>query len=385
MRYEHESHLLSATPLEQYERLISAPLKTLKLIGQIVVVIDALDECDDPSDILAALAKTDLPPNIRFIVTTRPETNIMEALESLPHVLLRPLGGDETGIDDDIHTYLKTKLSQTKKLDEGDIRRLTQKAEGLFQWASTACRYITGQADNSGRLRAGIDTRKRLNTLLSTDHGLDGIYRAILEDALSPDTTEREPVLTALAKVLASSVPLPLSTLKDLCTTEEERDVMDRDIPILGSVLDVRYSAAIRPLHTSFRDYLTDRDRSKEYFVDITRGHQDLASGAFCKMNQDLHFNMFDIPTSHHNLAALPSSVEPALFYSCRYWSDHLSALDLPNATHVVELVNVFATEKLLFWLEVICVAKCLDVAIQVLEDASCIPFVCTLTLIVNL
>jgi hypothetical protein len=207
-------------------------------MGEIVVVIDALDECDDPSDILAALAKNDLPPNIRFVVTTRPEKNIMRALESHPHVLLRPLGGDETGIEADIHTYFKIRLDPVEKLGEEDIRQLTHKAEGLFQWASTACRYITGQADDSGKLRAGIDARKRLKTLLSTDHGLDGIYRAILEDALSSDAIEREPVLKALAKILASSVPLPLPALKELCATEEERDVMERDIPILGSVPD---------------------------------------------------------------------------------------------------------------------------------------------------
>jgi hypothetical protein len=103
-------------------------------------------------------------------------------------------------------------------------------------------------------------------------------------------------------------------------------------------------------------------------------------------MNQDLHFNMFDIPTSHHNLATLStSSVEPALYYSCRYWSDHLSALDLSNATHVMGLANVFTTEKLLFWLEVMCVAKCLDVAIQVLEDTRSTTFVSVYTVVVDL
>jgi hypothetical protein len=60
-----------ASPLEQYEKFIGEPINTLQLIGEVILVIDALDECEDRQEIIEALSKSDLPPNIRFIVTTR--------------------------------------------------------------------------------------------------------------------------------------------------------------------------------------------------------------------------------------------------------------------------------------------------------------------------
>jgi hypothetical protein len=353
------------------------------MIGEIVVVIDALDECDDRSDILAALAKDDLPPNIRFIVTTRPEEDIMLALESLPHVLPRPLSGDEAGVDADIRTYFKTKLQRAEELNDEDISELTRKAGHLFQWASTACRYLIGDPDQPGKHQAGIDIQARLATIYVAHDGLDGIYHTILETVLSDIPAECSSVLQVLVKILATSVPLPLSALKGLCLDDKEQKIIDRDIPKLASLLDVHSPDGVRPIHTSFQDYLTTRDRSKRFSVDIRQGHHDLAIAAFTVMNQELHFNMFNIPTSHQDLTTLTCNephrlLNQALYYSCRYWREHLNSLDAPSATHITEQIYKFSTEKLLFWIEVMSAAKSLDIAVSILENRSNSVFVST-------
>jgi hypothetical protein len=249
--------------------------------------------------------------------------------------------------------------------------------------APHTCRYITNQPSGTGKRRAGTNERRRYNTILSGDNRLDGLYEVILKDVFTLDAEERKPVLAALATILATSVPLPISTLKELCTSDEEQEVMDRDIPLLGSVFDIRPHAPIRPLHTSFRDYLTDRKRSNEFFVDLTCGHENLALNAFTKMNRELHFNMFDIRTSHHDFTTLLGDkshplLRPvsALHYSCRYWIDHIRALDTPGPTRIKEQIKKFMTEKLLFWLEVIAALKCLHIAAQDLEDVSSSPLV---------
>jgi energy-coupling factor transporter ATP-binding protein EcfA2 len=343
--YKPWSDFFPATPLEQYERLISAPLRALEMIGEIVVVIDALDECDDRSEILAALAMDDLPHNIRLIVTTRPEEDIMRALDSLPHVLSRPLGGSEAGTDADIGLYFKTNLQRIKELDDDDIRELTRKAGSLFQWASTTCLYLAGDPARPGEQQVGADIRARLETILLADDGLDGIYHGILKKMLSPNASERASVLRVLVKILATSIPLPLLTLKALCIDEKERNLIDRDISKLGSLLDIHSSNGVRPIHTSFRDYLTNLNRSKEFFVDLHQGHCDLAIATLTTMNRELHFHMFDLPTSHQDITAILDNdplrlLGSALYYSCRYWMIHLKALDNSSGIHIIEQVN---------------------------------------------
>jgi hypothetical protein len=372
------------SPLEQYEKLICEPLKDLRLVGKVVVVIDALDECDDYREVIEALSRSDIHPNIRILVTSRSEHDIVDALRSHSHIGLRHLSVDEPGIEEDILEYLNSQFENARiSLDPEEIYKLAQKADGLFQWAYTACRYITNQSGNNGKRRVGTNARTRYKMMLSVDDKLDGLYRVILLDAFTPDEEERKPVLAALAMILATSVPLPLSALIELCPTEEVRDVMERDIPMLGSVFDIHPSTSIRPLHTSFRDYLTDPNRSDEFFVDLILGHQHLALGVFIKMNQELRFNVFDIRTSHQDFA-IDHECHPflspasALHYSCRYWMDHLGALDASGAVRIKELVEKFMTEKLLFWLEVMCAAKCLDNAARAMEDVSSGPWVCS-------
>jgi hypothetical protein len=375
---------IPVSPLEQYEKLICEPLKGLQLTNKIVIVIDALDECDDRQEILKALSRNELPSEMRVIVTTRPEYDIMSILESHPHVQRRHLRLDEPGIGDDILMYFTSQFGHAgASLGTKEIGELTRRADGLFQWASTAYRYITNQSSGTVTRRAGTNERRRYETILSGDDKLDGLYRVILQGVFSSDTEEREPVLAALATILATSVPLPISTLKELCTTDEERDAMDRDIPLLGSVFDIRPHSPIRPLHTSFRDYLTDRKRSKEFFVDLTRGHQHLAFSVFVKMTRELHFNMFNVQTSHKDFTTLFGD-EPhpllnpvsALYYSCRYWIDHIRPLDELCTSHIKEQVRTFMTKKLLFWLEVISAAKCLHIAALGLEEVKSSPLV---------
>ena len=62
-------------------------MQSLTGIGVFFIVIDAFDECDNQASILKVLSKQNFPENIRFIITTRAEGDIMGQLEGLPHVM----------------------------------------------------------------------------------------------------------------------------------------------------------------------------------------------------------------------------------------------------------------------------------------------------------
>ena len=72
----------------QWNGLIVEPLKHISLVGPVLVVFDAFDECS-PADarprrlLLKHLTESsaDLPSNFRILVTSRPERDVIDALE----------------------------------------------------------------------------------------------------------------------------------------------------------------------------------------------------------------------------------------------------------------------------------------------------------------
>jgi energy-coupling factor transporter ATP-binding protein EcfA2 len=98
----------STSPLEQLERFIIEPSKHLDPIGPLIVVIDALDECGDPlsrQPLLRAISKqvseNALPRNLRLLITTRPESDILSALPSGPYLVHKQMD-DEVSSDVDM-------------------------------------------------------------------------------------------------------------------------------------------------------------------------------------------------------------------------------------------------------------------------------------------
>jgi hypothetical protein len=127
-------------------------MRSLTGIGLLVNVVDAFDECDKRKRILEVLAKGEFPDNIRFIITTRAEEDIMTLLVDKPHVVtldLNELGAST--IFGDIKTYAHCRLNR-RMFNDVEIDEFVSKADGLFQWAATACNYI---CNDDGK--AGID------------------------------------------------------------------------------------------------------------------------------------------------------------------------------------------------------------------------------------
>lgn len=364
------TQLILGIPSEQYEEFILEPMQSLACIGEIIIVIDALDECDDRSSILNILAKGDFPENIRFIITTRPEADIM-ILSNSPHVLVWEVNDPAAAsIIQDVQSYIKDHLKTSKfRFSETDVVQLAHKADGLFQWAATACAYLTEG-------KAGFNPRKHLELVLSSFNGLDGLYTAVLKANISDDPEEAAIARSILAKVLAAVEPLSMEVLREMCfDNEDEQDVVDHVISSLGSVLTVHGADVICPVHTSFRDYL-NQSRSQSFFVDISKGHQDLAMASLKTMNKELCFNICQIQSSYMPNSLLTpeqlSQISPGLSYSCQFWGDHLQQLK-PDSRFQDEVLQLLK-QGLLFWLEVLSVKQALKrglIAMQYLHDSK--------------
>lgn len=81
----------------QFEEFILAPSRDAIWTGPLLVIIDGLEVGGNEAsrkDILAVLTDqgADLPRNLRFLITCRPEDDICKAFRSFPHILRRQLG-----------------------------------------------------------------------------------------------------------------------------------------------------------------------------------------------------------------------------------------------------------------------------------------------------
>jgi len=95
-----------------------------------------------------------------------------------------------------------------------------------------------------------------------------------------------------MAQILGTMEPLSLGSLASMrCHFKDLAEINIRTIvapmvALLSGTIDP--SVPIRPLHASFADFLTDRDRSHEFFVDVHPIHNDLAFASLGVMMEKL-------------------------------------------------------------------------------------------------
>ncbi|KAK4956159.1 hypothetical protein LTR66_013355 [Elasticomyces elasticus] len=176
----------------------------------LVIILDALDECDSDNDMrgvvtLLAEAKAILPIKVRIVVTSRPETSIRLGFRKMPAVLHRDLILDDRPrdeVDTDIRLFYYNQISEIKdrqywlaeewpSIDA--INQLVELAAGLFIFAATLCRFI---ADNEAkaclsRTLASVSRNVRLSRVQADDQDgiditrLDSMYVEILARSLT--------------------------------------------------------------------------------------------------------------------------------------------------------------------------------------------------------
>jgi len=364
----------TADVVAQWKKLILEPLSQLKgsPTGNVVVVIDALDESGTErtrATVLRVLAAhgAELPENIRILLTSRPLVDIREALNTSPHIYARSLDAIDAELTmRDIHLYVSTRLMSLRDtFSEENFQQLATKSGGVFEWARLACDFISP--------RIGVIPKDRFHEIMSHAPGdgrtlLDEMYTTFLRD-LFRGSDERQIFRSVMRQILWLKEPLPISALdfmRDRFPQEDDRYPVGFILNFMASLLigANEVSTPVRPLHTSFYDFLLDERRSGEFFIQQGDVHRDLAVASLSVMQAGLHFNICRLETSYifnSEVADLEKRVQeniPShLLYSCRFWATHLK--DATFDPDLAQLLRWLVTgEPMLFWLEALGVSK---------------------------
>ena len=366
-----------------FQSLILEPLKDLHIVGPIIVVVDALDESGDATGrtgLHTFLAKNliRLPSNIRVLITSRPEDGIERALAGAPSIRIIHMTDAELAATthDDILVFLQERLPSAAFRNYGDA--LAMKAEGLFQWAAVASQFIL---DPPGRF--GYSRKKCINHLLNAGANRDGqdpldeLYKEVLEGYFT-DREARVLFCSVVGQLITSIEPLSIRSLTTLRRHADDADDPDDDAVVillrrLGSLLSNVNSSdenlPIIPFHTSFRDFLTNREKSGDFWVNIRDVHRQMAHSCLGLLLNGLKFNICHLETSYlanKDVTDLKSRVDeyipPALLYACRFWGNHLEHIGFE--TGLFGKLQSFFENKFLYWLEALSLTNYLGLAV---------------------
>jgi hypothetical protein len=372
---------------EQWSQLILLPLSQFDR-NQIhkrtlIFVIDALDECEGDEDIklvLRLFIESNSLKNLRLriLVTSRPEVPIRLGFKALPEVTYKDLALHDIPravVQHDISVFLRHELKRIRNErslpsdwpKEQEFTFLIQKADVLFIYAATVCRFI---GDQRWLPEDRLSILLQDHTTGRAEGNLDRMYGKILNHSVVGDCEgqEKNMLCGRFRQIVGSIVilfdTLSASTLSQLLLVPMR--MMDVTLDPLHSVLNIPQNKddPIKLLHPSFRDFLVDHKRCGDdsFWVNPRDYHRDLVQNCLRTMSggtlrkdicglkrPGVFINSID---NDKITRCLPMHVQ----YACQYWVRHLQQL---NAEEREKLgfkdygkVHDFLQENFLHWLE---------------------------------
>ncbi|QGA21575.1 hypothetical protein EYB26_009286 [Talaromyces marneffei] len=365
---------ISAKPLkEQFDRLIKQPLADLyQLKGQrppLVIVIDALDECEGENDIRVIIQQLPRSVCLRFFITSRPELPVRLGFQTVENsyqdLILHEIS--ETVIEHDISLFLKYKLARIREqrdlcLDwpgKPNFTDLLSMSIPLFIFAATICRQFEDY---------NLDPEQSLREILeyqNEESRLEKTYLPVLMRLVSRYDGKRQiqvvqDIREVLGIIILLEVPLPVVPLSNL-TGITINTIKSR----LGSVHSVVHipnnnERPIRIFHLSFRDFLLDSSTREKtpFWVDEKEMSIKLSNYCLSVMKNRLKKNICNLPShgiQRRDIDAqlISQHLSPELQYACRYWIHHITKiLDV-----IIQVGHVYAFLQVHFlhWMEVMC------------------------------
>ncbi|KAJ7192044.1 hypothetical protein GGX14DRAFT_701470 [Mycena pura] len=369
--------VVNAPLLTQFEMLLLQPLKSVEhfIQGPILVILDALDECGEPSsrNVLVSTISTEfhkLPAFIRFLITSRHEADIDRYFRS--RIVAKELDPQDSAHDIEIFiSYEIDRIRKQRDLDpawpeQSDVRQLINLSGGLFIWASTAILFIDNYYPE--------DQLKTLTSEGST--GLDPLYSTALRNS-GPwgNKIFKQDACAVLSCIVLGRIPMTDKTIDMLLGSGRPSA---RVLEQFRCVIQWSVGAEAHTLHASFADYLTDETRSggEPWAVDTKLGQQSLSAACLRILMTELRFNICGLEDSrvlNANILDLSDRVDkkisPQLSYSSRFWFTHVHESSTDEV--ILKAVKNFLNDKFLYWLEVLSLLEQIPVAITALRVAA--------------
>ena len=368
-----------------WEKLVSHPLEKCAVHRRHVLVVDALDECDQASRVvlLECLLQTctsNFQSQVRLLLTTRKEEDILRVLEmdafryAMVHRSLEYTENSRA----DIARYVDYRLNVAgvTGLEPSQREQLVDRCGGLFVFASLACDMLQSHPQTI------------LQNILKESTSLDTLYYQTLSQVGNSSKYVRARLMDILRIILVVREPISIATIAGLLSISV--DIVKMVVQKLGSILssgDVDQPVYI--LHVTLREFLlqetlieremdatTGNQDTKEirnmYYINEVEGERAMLKGCLNVMRHGLVFNICSLETSfllNEEFVDMDNRIRryitSALLYSCLNWTSHLKLATYD--TEILTWLEEFINTQFLSWLEVLSVTKCVRFASKML------------------
>jgi hypothetical protein len=269
----------------QLLKLVAEPWRQLDTSQPITIIIDGLDECNNPGVqlevlrcIVNSIRKQDLKFPLQFLIASRPEPHIREIFQgSLFHKIHHSFDVDQSL--EDVRKYLKDEFARIRREHHETMARvsspwpspevikyLVDKSSGYFIYASTVIKFVD---DRNFRPTEQLEALQDASYLESPFSDLDQLYTKILSTV---PTRHCHSLLWILRALEFFDFQLYTGGIEQVL--ELKRGDVQLILRGLHSVLHIPQPEDdndcwrwISVHHASFQDFLNDQSRSGKFYV----------------------------------------------------------------------------------------------------------------------
>lgn len=374
--YSNISLLRARNLKDQWEILVTKPLRRLPRDQKRILIVDALDECDERTrgqllECILYSCGSESELSIQILLTTRMEHDIRKVIESksFSHLIQWREILRAEGYKGDITRYINFRLdnSDFDTITNKQRNELVKRCDGLFIFASLACKLLD-DACVGGEPLQGI---------LSEFTSLDSLYHRTLSQASKVHELTRKGIMAILSVILVAQTPLSIAEITDLLSFKLKQ--VESLVSKLGSVLNIdSKTKRVYMIHATMAEFLVRRDwdqkeedseghivteatQKNQYFIDISKSNGTMAESCFRIMSRELKDDLcgppilFSPSIDQTNLNSMREGLEQetsaGLRYAASSWIAHVIInLECQDALYAT---RKFFKTNLLNWIEV--------------------------------
>lgn len=311
-------------------------------------VIDALDECSNPSVLLSAiLSNMDESIPLRILVTGRDTVDLDQGFSVIPPNLAQSLPISTTDTEPDLRLLVERRTQVLRVVgpdDRGTLaEKILDKSNGSFLWTTLVLEELVR-----------CHSRKEIDQILEdVPRGMESLYKRTL-DYMSQAARGKELAKTILMWAVCAVRPMTISELDGALTLDIQDSfprLQESIAALCGQLVVVDKYGRVKMVHETAREFLVAGGLESEFSIEKTKAHTRMAQ--VC-LNYLVGEQMKPPRNSRRRSSAkLPATRIDFAAYAYTAYSYHLSRAD-PMAAGTFQLVVQFLRSNVLTWIETI-------------------------------